>query len=49
MEGSNTYRIREAIDHISTNFNHSMRVEELAEAASMSLSSFHHNFKEGQG
>lgn len=45
MEGSNTYRIREVIDHITTNFNQSMRVEELAETASMSLSSFHRNFK----
>ncbi|NOU77506.1 helix-turn-helix domain-containing protein [Paenibacillus sp. LMG 31459] len=49
MEGSNTYRIREAIDHISTNFIQSMRVEELAQAASMSLSSFHRNFKEVTG
>ena len=49
MEGSNTYRIREAIDHITTNFDQSMRVEELAEAASMSLSSFHRNFKEVTG
>ncbi len=37
MEGSNTYRIREVIDHITTNFNQSMRVEELAEAASIAL------------
>ncbi|AIQ18507.1 AraC family transcriptional regulator [Paenibacillus sp. FSL H7-0357] len=49
MEGSNTYRIREVIDHITTNFNQSMRVEELAETASMSLSSFHRNFKEVTG
>lgn len=41
MQGSNTYRIREAIEHISSKFNPSMRAEELAEAASMSLSSFH--------
>ncbi|WP_379139774.1 AraC family transcriptional regulator N-terminal domain-containing protein [Paenibacillus sp. sgz500992] len=49
MEGSNTYRIREVIDHITTNFNQSMRVEEFAETASMSLSSFHRNFKEVTG
>lgn len=49
MEGSNTYRIREVIDHITTNFNQSMTVEELAETASMSLSSFHRNFKEVTG
>jgi AraC-like DNA-binding protein len=49
MEGSNTYRIREAIDHLSINFAQSIRVEELAEAASMSLSSFHRNFKEVTG
>ncbi|ULO04892.1 AraC family transcriptional regulator [Paenibacillus sp. 19GGS1-52] len=49
MEGSNAYRIREAIDHITTHFDQSMRVEELAEAASMSLSSFHRNFKEVTG
>lgn len=49
IEGSNAYRIREAIDQITTNFDQSMRVEELAEAASMSLSSFHRNFKEVTG
>ncbi len=49
MIGSNTYRIREAIDYMSTNFDQSIRVEELAETASMSLSSFHRNFKEVTG
>jgi AraC-like DNA-binding protein len=49
MEGSNAYRIREAIDQITTHFTQSMRVEELAEAANMSLSSFHRNFKEVTG
>lgn len=49
MDGSNAYRIREAIDQITTHFTQSMRVEELAEAANMSLSSFHRNFKEVTG
>lgn len=49
MEGSNTYRIREAIDQLTAHYDQSIRVEQLAEAASMSLSTFHRNFKEVTG
>ncbi|CAM4497856.1 AraC-like DNA-binding protein [Paenibacillus endophyticus] len=46
MEGSNTYRIREAIDQIIQHYDQSLRMEELADVASMSVSSFHRHFKE---
>ncbi|MBP1960927.1 AraC family transcriptional regulator [Paenibacillus aceris] len=46
MEGSNTYRIREAIEQIITNCDKPLRIEVLAEIASMSISSFHRYFKE---
>jgi transcriptional regulator GlxA family with amidase domain len=40
------YRIREAIEHIINNCDKPLRIEELAEIASMSISSFHRHFKE---
>ncbi|MFK4302958.1 AraC-like DNA-binding protein [Paenibacillus sp. RC254] len=46
LEGSSSYRIREAIEQIIHHYDKSLRVEELAELASMSVSSFHRNFKE---
>ncbi|MEK5373524.1 AraC family transcriptional regulator [Paenibacillus sp. FSL P2-0173] len=46
VEGSSTYRIREAIDHIVRNWDQSFRIEDLADTASMSVSSFHRHFKE---
>ncbi|MEB4783295.1 AraC family transcriptional regulator [Paenibacillus jamilae] len=46
VEGSSTYRIREAIDYIVQHWDQSFRIEDLAEAASMSISSFHRHFKE---
>jgi AraC-like DNA-binding protein len=46
MEGSSTYRIREAIEQIIENCDKPLRIEELAETASMSISSFHRHFKE---
>lgn len=46
MEGSSTYRIREAIEQIIHNCDKPLRIEELAEIASMSISSFHRHFKE---
>ncbi|SDM77194.1 AraC-type DNA-binding protein [Paenibacillus sp. yr247] len=46
MEGSGTYGIRDAIEQISNNFKKPLRIEELAEIASMSISSFHRHFKE---
>ena len=46
MEGSNTYRIREVIDQIIQQYDKPLRIEELADVASMSMSSFHRHFKE---
>lgn len=46
MEGSNTYRIRGAIDQIIKHYDQPLRIEELADVASMSISSFHRHFKE---
>ncbi|SFL50144.1 AraC-type DNA-binding protein [Paenibacillus sp. 1_12] len=46
MEGSCTYGIRDAIEQISNNYDKPLRIEELAEIASMSISSFHRHFKE---
>jgi AraC-like DNA-binding protein len=46
MEGSGTYRIKEAIGEIIAHFDKPLRIEELAEIASMSISSFHRHFKE---
>ncbi|MGC5772865.1 AraC family transcriptional regulator N-terminal domain-containing protein [Paenibacillus pabuli] len=46
MEGSNTYRIREAIDQIIQYYDRPLKIEELAEASRMSTSSFHRHFKE---
>jgi AraC-like DNA-binding protein len=46
MEGSNTYRIREAIEEIMHQFDKPLRIDELAQIASMSISSFHRQFKE---
>jgi AraC-like DNA-binding protein len=44
--GSNMQRIAGVIQLIKSNFVQPMRVENLAEHASMSPSSFHHHFKE---
>ncbi|OPH56893.1 AraC family transcriptional regulator [Paenibacillus ferrarius] len=46
MEGSGSYGIREAIEQITNNYGKPLRIEELAEIASMSISSFHRHFKE---
>jgi AraC-like DNA-binding protein len=46
MEDSSTYRIRDAIEQIIHNFDQSLRIEELADTASMSVSTFHRHFKE---
>jgi AraC-like DNA-binding protein len=45
LPGSYTLRIAEAINHLRDNFTRSIRVEELAQAARMSASSFHQHFK----
>jgi AraC-like DNA-binding protein len=44
--GSNMQRIAEVIKLLKTDFAQPMRVEDLAEQAKMSPSSFHHHFKE---
>ncbi|ANY67166.1 AraC family transcriptional regulator [Paenibacillus sp. BIHB 4019] len=46
MEGSSTYRISEAIEHITHNVGQPLRIEELAELANMGISTFHRHFKE---
>ncbi len=49
IEGSYTYRIRNVIEEIMNHYNRSFRIEELAEIANMSVSSFHRHFKEVTG
>jgi AraC-like DNA-binding protein len=44
--GSNMQRIAQAIQHIKTNFTKPLRIEDLADRANMSPSSFHHHFKQ---
>ncbi|MGQ3376438.1 AraC family transcriptional regulator N-terminal domain-containing protein [Priestia endophytica] len=46
IEGSSTSQIRDVIEHIMKNYEISFRIEELAEIANMSVSSFHRHFKE---
>ncbi|NIK80298.1 AraC-like DNA-binding protein [Paenibacillus castaneae] len=46
MEGSSTYRIRDAIEQIINDCDKPLRIEELADIARMSTSSFHRYFKE---
>ncbi|CAM4000601.1 AraC family transcriptional regulator [Lederbergia lenta] len=46
IEGSYTYRIRDVIKQIKNNYDRSIRIEELAEIANMSVSSLHRHFKE---
>ncbi|TBL69085.1 AraC family transcriptional regulator [Paenibacillus thalictri] len=46
IEGSNTYRIRAAIDQIFQHYDQPLSIEELAGTASMSISTFHRHFKE---
>jgi transcriptional regulator GlxA family with amidase domain len=45
IAGSNTHKIGRIIRRIKTHLASPMRVEELAEMANMSLSSFHQHFK----
>ncbi|WP_409341937.1 AraC family transcriptional regulator N-terminal domain-containing protein [Paenibacillus sp. MBLB4367] len=46
IEGSSARQIKDVIDHITNNYARSFRIEELAEIANMSVSSFHRHFKE---
>jgi AraC-like DNA-binding protein len=44
--GSNMQRIAQVIQHIKTDFAQPLRIEDLADRAQMSPSSFHHHFKQ---
>lgn len=46
IEGSSTNRIRDVIEHIKFNYDKSLRIEELAGIATMSVASIHRHFKE---
>ncbi|SDX04226.1 AraC family transcriptional regulator [Paenibacillus sp. CF384] len=46
MEGSSTLQIKAVIDQIMNQYDRAFRIEELAEIANMSVSSFHRHFKE---
>lgn len=46
VEGSSTYQISDAIEHIMNHYDRPIRVEELAEIANMGVSSLHRLFKE---
>lgn len=46
IEESNTYRIRDVIEHITNNLDRSFRIEEFAEIVNMSVSALHRHFKE---
>lgn len=46
MTGSSMQRIAKVIKVLKTDFARNMRIEEMAEIANMSQSSFHHHFKE---
>ncbi len=44
--GGNTHRIAEAIERLHQEFDQPLRIEEMASELNMSVSSFHHHFKE---
>ncbi|MHC1745684.1 MAG: AraC family transcriptional regulator [Negativicutes bacterium] len=46
IEGSYTYQIRNVIERLMNRYDQSFRIEDLAEMANMSISSFHRHFKE---
>ncbi|WP_394548009.1 AraC family transcriptional regulator [Priestia aryabhattai] len=46
IEGSSTSQIRDVVEHIMESYDTSFRIEDLAEIANMSVSSFHRHFKE---
>ncbi|MCM3626101.1 AraC family transcriptional regulator [Paenibacillus glycanilyticus] len=46
MEESSIQQIRDVIEHIMKHFSHACRIEELADIANMSVSTFHRHFKE---
>lgn len=49
LEESSTYQISDAIKFIMKNFQQPFRIEDLAEIANLSVSSFHRQFKEVTG
>ncbi|RLJ87001.1 AraC family transcriptional regulator [Planococcus citreus] len=46
LEESSTYQISDAIQYIMKNFHQPFRIEDLAEIANLSVSSFHRQFKQ---
>ncbi len=46
IEGSYTCRIRNVIERLINRYDQTLRIEDLAEMANMSISSFHRHFKE---
>lgn len=46
IEGSYSHQIKDVIEHITNNYDKSLRIEELAEKVNMSVSSLHRHFKE---
>lgn len=46
IEGSYTYRIKNVIERLMHRYDQAFRIEDLAEMANMSVSSFHRHFKE---
>lgn len=46
IEGSSSLQIGDVVEHIMKNYDSSFRIEDLAEIANMSVSSFHRHFKE---
>lgn len=46
LEGSSSFRIQESIEEIINNFDKPLRIEELADAAKMGISTFHRVFKD---
>jgi AraC-like DNA-binding protein len=46
IEGSSAHQIKDVIEYITSNYDKSFRIEELAEKVNMSVSSLHRHFKE---
>lgn len=46
IEGSSTYRIKDVIEQIMTNYSRPFRIEELAKIVNMSVPTLHRHFKE---
>ena len=46
LQGGNTHRIVRAIERLRTRFDQPLRVDDIAQELGMSVSSFHHHFKD---